>query len=64
MSSKVAAKKKPSPGTTPPTQFRLGPDTLGMLDYLVITMGAASRAEAVRRLIHDAHRKVGKVVRS
>jgi hypothetical protein len=56
MSSKER-KKKPSPGTTTPTQFRLGPDSLAKLDEIMVLMGATTRTETVRRLIHDAHRK-------
>ncbi len=42
------AKKKPSPGTTAPTQMRLGPDTLAGLDRIQAEYGLPSKTDAVR----------------
>lgn len=57
MAKKVSVKPA---GVTKPTQMRLGPDTLGKLDELAASMGAVTRTEAVRRLIHDAHKRESK----
>lgn len=54
MPKKISEKKS---GNTPPNHFRLGEDTVRKLDELVAMMGAATRTEAVRRLIHEAHKK-------
>lgn len=49
-----------SPNETKPTQFRLGQDTLDMLDAIAAHYGLASRADALRIATKTLHDQIAK----
>ena len=51
-------KRKPTPGTTTPTQFRLSDDVLAALDRIVARHGLLTRTAAVRHLIATAAKRI------
>lgn len=55
---------RPKGSGTPPTQFRLSPETLAEIDYLGQRFGLPNRVDvvrlAVRRLAADERKKEGK----
>lgn len=52
-----ATEAPPASRAITPTQMKLGPEVLQMIDEIMKETGASTRSETVRQLIHRVHRE-------